>query len=128
MAAIPAGSIVSSPVSMEPFPYEEALSPSLPMSIIENPHVNTSGALCNPIYGTDASGIYQSIVEVNEDASGKKTSSCAPYEVPIERVAQPTDVHSVPGPRVDRRRSSAKSNNAVNQTKPIPKVSCFLSA
>ena len=47
MAAVPSGSILSSSLSLEPFPYEE---PRPSLHKIDNPRVSTLEALCNPIY------------------------------------------------------------------------------
>ena len=119
MSNVPPGSILSSPVSLEPHPYEEAASTSTDESniiTIENPcaintpgalcnpiygadatnHVvSTPGALCNPIYGADANNVYQTISsEGNEyEDPDEKERSCAPYEVPVDQAKDETSVH-----------------------------------
>ena len=86
MSAVPPGSIVSSPIGLEPHPYEESRTSKDGISMIKNPHVSTSSALSNPIYEVDDSNVYQTISSgENEyedpDENGRK---CASYEVPVE--------------------------------------------
>ena len=90
MSTVPPGSILSSPVSLEPHPYEESKTSKREISMIENPRVNTSGAaLCNPIYGADDQdgNIYHTISSSRENEyedPNESETNCASYEVPVE--------------------------------------------
>ena len=119
MAEVPAGSIVSSPLSLEPSEssYIEPHSsvPSKGASIIKNPHINTSDALCNPIYGVDDNCIYQIYSSETESSdSSKVTKPCSPYEVPVECAGECHSQSSVPGPSTgtNRKISSSSEKNA----------------
>ena len=85
MNSVPSGSIVSSPVSPEPFPYAEVPSPSPKSTIIENPQVSTPTGLCNPVYDYDSSSRCQTIStgEAAYEALDNQEKPCAPYLVPV---------------------------------------------
>ena len=86
MSAIPPGSIVSSPINLEPHPYEESRTSKDGISMLKNLHISTSSALSNPIYGVDDSNIYQTISsgENEYEDPDENGQNCASYEVPVE--------------------------------------------
>lgn len=89
MSAVPPGSILSSPVSLEPHPYEESRTNKREISMVENPHVSTNSigaALSNPIYGADDGNVYHTISSGQENEyedPNKNEINCASYEVPV---------------------------------------------
>lgn len=97
VSAVPPGSIVSSPVSPAPHQQHSDEEPRTltnkaerGISMLKDPHVSTSSALSNPIYGKvdDISNISQAVSSGENDYEDLDDNDngrcCAPYEVPVE--------------------------------------------
>lgn len=132
MNAVPSGSIVSSPVSLGPFPYEEPRPTLLQISNIEHPQINTYEAFSNSICEVDD---VNSDIITNSVNRMHKSCICQIYsnegaiydysdpsvndndsEEPCAQSEEPITVNSsksvVPGPRASNEMRSSSFKNA----------------